>query len=311
MADIISSIPDEILLYILSFLPTKQVVATTILCKRWNLLWRSVPSFDFVYSDDYHWHKEEESYNHFLHSVYSFMHLRDLDQPLRRFSLNCDARLYDPASTDKWVRAAISGRVEHLHFKLLWNVLPSVVFSCKTLVVLKLEFLKVEDIHFFELPLLKILHLYHVYSSEGIHLSQLFAGSPNLEDLEAENTYICHESKFNRLPKLVRANIQAEFVPMEIVKNVEVLFIDWVMPVGFFSYYFPFLRKKKGISNVWVLILCVLQIFQGDLDSCFHNLVQLELKTLQHTEEWPLEVLEILKHCPKLQTLALYIYNKV
>jgi hypothetical protein len=45
--DIISTLPDEILCHILSFLETEQSVATTILSKRWNHLWRSVSTLCF------------------------------------------------------------------------------------------------------------------------------------------------------------------------------------------------------------------------------------------------------------------------
>ncbi|QCD89077.1 hypothetical protein DEO72_LG4g15 [Vigna unguiculata] len=91
MADLISSIPDDILLYILSSLPTKQVVATSVLSKRWNPLWRSVPSFDFSIC----YENREEACDHF-HSVYSFLRSRDRDQPLLRFRLNYFINCFNP-----------------------------------------------------------------------------------------------------------------------------------------------------------------------------------------------------------------------
>jgi len=252
MADMISNFPDDILLYILSFVPTKQVVVTSILCKRWNLLWRSVPSFDFHYEDLFDYDQEFDDDTHFLKSVDSFLLCRDTDQPIHRFRVNCFFNSYDPTYIVPWVKAAMSGRVQHMDFSLVsMNVLLSVVFSCKTLVVLKLAFLIVESIHLFELPSLKILHLNYVnyLHSEviAIDLSKLFSRSPNLEDLVVKYTYICHESKFNRLPKLIRANIDA-LVPTEIVKNVQVLFIDWVIvknACGFFLLLL-FISEKKG-----------------------------------------------------------------
>ena len=136
-----------------------------------------------------------------------------------------------------------------LHFT---HMLPSVVFSYKTLVVLKLAFTRVAYISSVDFPLLKILHLFSVSFSGDLDLSQLLPGCPNLEDLEAKGVACKIKGKFNSLPELVRASIDGHF-SLEIVKDVEVLFIDWVMPVRFLCYYFPFLREW-GISSVLISI---------------------------------------------------------
>lgn len=49
--DRISQLPEALLLRILSFLPAKDVVATMLLSKRWELLWMLVPKL--VYDDSY------------------------------------------------------------------------------------------------------------------------------------------------------------------------------------------------------------------------------------------------------------------
>ncbi|CAN6270104.1 unnamed protein product [Urochloa humidicola] len=44
--DRLSALPDELLHRVLSFLPSQEVVQTTVLSKRWTDLWRSVPCID-------------------------------------------------------------------------------------------------------------------------------------------------------------------------------------------------------------------------------------------------------------------------
>ncbi|ESW23315.1 hypothetical protein PHAVU_004G036500 [Phaseolus vulgaris] len=227
MADIVSGFPDSILCYILSFLPTKQVVATSVLSKRWNLLWRSVPSFDYEHHDPTGDYEDDlDACSDFLYSMFSHLLLRDMDKPLHRLRLTCCSG-YNHYSIEIWIEAALrrSSRLEHLDLNVYKDfVVPSVVFSCITLVVLKLANLVLKDVSFADFPFLKILHLNSISFSGCQDLfKQFLSGSPNLEDLEAKNLDSNPAEKVNRLPKLVRANIDAHIVPLENVKNVQVL----------------------------------------------------------------------------------------
>ncbi|TKY50413.1 F-box/FBD/LRR-repeat protein [Spatholobus suberectus] len=65
-----------------------------------------------------------------------------------------------------------------------------IVFSCKTLVVLKWTKVSMTHLSSVDLPLLKVLHLNLVDFFEGIDLAQLLFGCPNLEDLEAMSLYM-------------------------------------------------------------------------------------------------------------------------
>ncbi|KAK8469953.1 hypothetical protein PHAVU_004G016466 [Phaseolus vulgaris] len=258
MADIISDFPDSVLCYILSFLPTKEVVTTSVLSKRWKLLWRLVPSFDFDLQggiDD-----DKEFCSGFFQSLYSFLLFRDKRQLFHRFRLKCfcfcnhsGERIIEAETINvALLKSAMNknGRLEHLDLNLYWRLwVPSPVFRCKTLVVLKLANLTLKDVSFVDLPLLKILHLNYVYFEQD-DLPQFLSGTPNLEDLLVNNMTANSAEKFHRLPNLIDLK---------------------------------------------------------DLVFDLHNLVQLEL-TFVYCKEL-VEVLEVLKHCPKLQTLVISTYD--
>ncbi|XP_014491962.1 F-box/LRR-repeat protein 13-like [Vigna radiata var. radiata] len=210
MDDRMSSLADEILCYILSLLPTEQVIATSVLSKRWNLLWRSVPSLDFDTDNEDFWSLSEKTFNMFYSSVCSFLIDRG-DQPLHRFRLRSNFFCDDSKRFNKLIKDIVSksDKLQLLDLFALSNTLvPSVVFSFKTLVVLKLEAIPVEEVFFVDLPFLKILHLIHITFSIDIDLSQLLSGCPNLEDLKFKGLTCKTKGKFNRLPKLVRASIR-------------------------------------------------------------------------------------------------------
>jgi len=46
--DRISDLPDEIIHHILSFLPSSQITLTSLLSKRWNPLWLTIPNADRI-----------------------------------------------------------------------------------------------------------------------------------------------------------------------------------------------------------------------------------------------------------------------
>ncbi|XP_014522986.1 F-box/LRR-repeat protein At4g14103-like [Vigna radiata var. radiata] len=277
MADLISSLPDEIICYILSFLSSQQVVATSVLSKRWNILWRSVPSLDFNTIDEDFWlHNGQKTVKKFYFSVGSFL-VRRGDQPLHRFRLRCYPSMDITESIKTRIQTTLSGSCSvqildlYIHPKDFF--LPSMVFSFKTLVTLKLKFIIVEDMSFVDLPLLKILHLKYVYSLVEIDLSQIISGCPNLEKLKVSDLACEAKGKIIRLSKLVRASIDKLFLPLEIFKEVEVLKLNWIFQ-----------------PNIY-------------LNFDFNNLVQLQLTVAL---DWLL-VLKMLNHCSKLQSLVICI----
>ncbi|XP_057446555.1 F-box/FBD/LRR-repeat protein At4g00160-like [Lotus japonicus] len=288
MADLISSLPDSILCHILSFLPTKQAVATSVLSKRWMPLWRSVPTLDF---DDYNNHTHiKEDIDRFNQAVYAAILSRDLHHPIHKFRL--DSSYSDPATVSDWVHAVVQHRLQHLDLSVLRCLYAqqppnlSSIFTCKTLVVLKLHRTKLEPISAgsVDLPFLKLLHLQHLRFSKRACLAELLSGCPILEDFKAKSLFFLQDvadTEFKTLPKLLRAELPARIADflLGVVSNVKFLHIDEIdgsLGEGTKPYVFPM----------------------------FHNLTHLELEYRCYNDNWS-QVVELLQHCPMLQVLVI------
>ncbi|WVZ01046.1 hypothetical protein V8G54_027115 [Vigna mungo] len=182
-----------------------------------------------------------------------------------------------------WIQTALSesGRLQIIDLFCYWDniVIPSLVFSFKTPVVLKLEDTRLDHICFVDLPFLKILHLERIIFPIEDDPSQILSGCPNLEDLKFRDLSSQVKGKFIRLSKLVRASVDNLLISLETFKEAEVLRFDWLF----------------GLQLSLVLYL--------NFD--FNNLVQLQLTVFP---DWLL-VFKVLNHCPKLQSFVMCIYK--
>jgi len=134
--DRVSSLPDSIICHILSFLPTKYIVATSILPKRWKPLWLSVSTLDFI------------DYPAFLDTaplcclIYSVMLSRDNNLPIWSFRFLSSLKYDQPYYINQLIITATQRQTETLelsmNFHILDNSLVSKIFTCRTLTVLKL-----------------------------------------------------------------------------------------------------------------------------------------------------------------------------
>ncbi|XP_057446557.1 F-box/LRR-repeat protein At4g14103-like isoform X2 [Lotus japonicus] len=288
MVDRISILPDTILSHILSFLSTKEAVATSVLSKTWYPQWRSVSTLDF----------EDLNYSRFLHSVYRVILARDHNQPIHKFRLRFIAR-HDIDATDiyVWVNAAVQRRVHHLELSILYQfhltrfINLSAIFTCRTLVILKLNglFLKPCSFSSIDLPLVKVLHLECVPFAERGVFGQLLYGCPVLEDIKTKSIVFINQitdRKFGILPKLVRADISmynTNFLLVEAVKNVEFLRIHEMEHMHH--------RHDGGGKDPFVF-------------PEFPNLTHIELIYNCYVYDWS-QAVGLLKHCPKLQVLVI------
>lgn len=234
--DRISNLPDDILIHILSSLPTKQAFLTSILSKRWKNLWCYVPDLELEFVDAEAEEGKHSLFDEFVYSVLVSLESAGKQQKantrfsqlcIHSFILHVEHRMHD------WERV-----IPHLPYSIL---------TCETLVVLKLSFLHMgeefnNNNNAITLPSLKTLHLKYIRFQQEDDLVFLTDNCPNLEDLllfeinyDTSCSIVCAET----LTKLKRVDItDCDFyIPMEIVSNAE------------------FLRIK--LHKVCVIIICI------------------------------------------------------
>ncbi|KAH0865090.1 hypothetical protein HID58_082301 [Brassica napus] len=181
--DRISELSDDLLHKILLLVPTKVAVSTSILSKRWEYLWMWLPKLEYGHRRCSE--PESEKLQCFL----------ERNLPLHRapviesFRLQmCNSR-FKPESINTWVVVALSHCLRELDvlyepYPAKPNILPSNLYTCKSLVVLKLDggiLLNVPRM--VSLPSLKTLELHEVKYSKGETLQRLLSNCPILEDL--------------------------------------------------------------------------------------------------------------------------------
>ncbi|XP_057436217.1 F-box/FBD/LRR-repeat protein At5g56420-like [Lotus japonicus] len=284
--DRISALPDEMLIHILSFLPTKSAFATTVLSKRWTPLFHSLTA---VYFDD-EGVEDEKTCGRFIRFVDTI--LRVQQQPIKtfhlmltRFELCKDLRF----NVNRWVKAANQRGVENIELstsrcaaRLFFSF-----FTSQTLVVLKLNrfYMGSHDFESIDLPSLKILQLIDTEFLQKEDFKKLLSGCPILVDLYARVKFLSDRNNDNpgykTMPKLEKACITQLDVPFTVIYNVEFLRIEQMER-----------RYKDKYINSY---------YRGMPD--FQNLISIEL-TFASFHGW-VDVVEVLPYCPKLQSLAI------
>jgi hypothetical protein len=205
MDDRISNLPDSLIYHILSLLPTKQAVATSILSRTWKPFWTQLPTLDL---------KDQPTNppNTFTYSMHRILALHRAPV-LRNFSL----KWYTPCDSfdlDTWIHIAIERNVQQLKLEIYLNAeyeddedgsvsvdfnfgndvnviyygelffLPRRLYSSKTLVVMELTGgILLNPIYSCEFPSLKILCLHRIYYEYDDSLSRFLSCCPILEDL--------------------------------------------------------------------------------------------------------------------------------
>lgn len=189
----ISNLGDALLVHILSFLPTKDGVRTSVLAKRWQYLWMSIWNLEFREA-------APDKRMFFMNFVERVLLLRN-PVAITKFSLACDVLSCDDSSRiNAWISTALKNKVQVLDLCLDQEevvreplVLPRCLFTtCESLQVLKLDMVHLHlpqscSIYF---PSLKILTLKNVVFPDYYSAEQLLSATCLV--LEELNLIVCH-----------------------------------------------------------------------------------------------------------------------
>ncbi|XP_020872402.1 putative FBD-associated F-box protein At5g56700 isoform X2 [Arabidopsis lyrata subsp. lyrata] len=184
----ISDLSDELLVKILSFLPTQVAVSTSVLSKQWMFIWMWLPKLEFGFR---------------VRSRYACLRdFIDKNLPLHKapiiesLCLSSFCGLLQPEDLKSWVGIAVSRYVRELSinyssYDRSVALLPCSLYRCKSLVTLKLigKKILVDVPPTVCLPSLKTLRLDSVTYSKDESLRLLLSCCPVLDDLFIDQDY--------------------------------------------------------------------------------------------------------------------------
>ncbi|XP_058179513.1 F-box/LRR-repeat protein At3g59200-like [Rhododendron vialii] len=264
--DRISKLPNSLIAQILSRLPTKYAVATSVLSTRWKQLWTSITSFDI---DDRlllcpHNKSSDPSLQRSFTSFVGRVLLHHVSC-VQRFSLKC-CQSYDPLLVNGWIADTLLRNVRELDLDFSirmehCTMLPQDLYTCRTLVVLKLK--AYGDMNsvptLVSLPSLRIQHLNCIRLDDD-SINRFLFGCPVLEE-----------------PSMIEC----------VGKNVSVINIVAPMLKSLFMHdcLFPYRRPPHGFERKIVLdtpTLLYLEINDSTEDGCYlvvnlHHLIRAEV----------------------------------
>ena len=188
--DRISELPDDIILNILSFLPTLVAVRMSLLSKRWRHMWSLVPALDFCYSRDVDNFRTRDEENTEAKKLYKF-----LDECLKRpyadatiTKFKLDMEFFgSSARVDGWLWFPVNKNVKELEIRIgnitsILYSLPRSILHLRSLTLLRLSGVVLGRLSTASLPSLKALNFDDVDMDDQT-LDNILLGSPSLEEL--------------------------------------------------------------------------------------------------------------------------------
>lgn len=177
--DIISDLPDDLLLRILSFVHTKTASDAQLLSKRWLNLWKKLPAL----YHDYTSHRSQSQFLAFMNKTLELLESPVLESLYVRI-------VPTETSSGVMLRGYLLAKlhVRELNFVSISPIALQVkkgIYQFQTLVILRIECFSLEDGYGNQIRLqsLKVLQLRCVRYSSDASLSILLTSLPSLQDL--------------------------------------------------------------------------------------------------------------------------------
>lgn len=254
IVDRLSSLPEEILSHILSLMPTKFAMRTSVLSKRWRHTWNLVHNLDF---DDNHPFPELDRFTEFVDRVFDLCKTTQV----KIFRLNF-FRFYIPESTvSKWINKALRLNVCEIDVRVRHLELPLSLFNVETLTKLTLHFTFLHcpflDLQSsVNLPCVKNLEIV-ILNEPCEHVFKVIHGCPKLESLSLRIRWWNHEEDYSlKLPTLKRLELSISESTSLInkvvvnVPNLEYLLVDGILCSHLVLENLPSLVKAKTSCEV-------------------------------------------------------------
>ncbi|KAM6594846.1 hypothetical protein CsatA_002549 [Cannabis sativa] len=200
--DRISKLPDALILHILSFLPTVDVVSTSLLSNRWKRMWYLVPNLSFfIIASSYKSTQDREKLCNYVDSCLEHRKkamFYNCNSVLTSFKLQMDC--YERTKNlylDKWLAFAVEKKVTEVNLCLseevggdedgsiyyLYCIPETLLVKAIYLTILELNTVLLDSGYSYSFPSLKSLSLTNVDILDTSVVDKLLLGSPSLEKL--------------------------------------------------------------------------------------------------------------------------------
>ncbi|CAN0891163.1 Disease resistance-like protein DSC1 [Linum grandiflorum] len=332
-----NDLPDDVLCHMLSFLQSKDSVATSILSRRWRHLWTSITSLDF---DDQSFcfrrnTKSSSSFSMFVDTT--LMNHKNLSG-LTSFRLSCCQSLSDSSQLHRWIRSVSGPQLEEfvIWIKPTSQILPQLDLAdirlSKRLRVLKLRnciLLRANtDLQSLSFPTLKTLELSNVYIADVHQFNSLLEESligPEIEELSVhlqasrlvdlgQNLFtkaknlralkLCNGIRICSIPTtFLRPKLKVlELAGVTVRESSESQFRAWIQAV-----------ISPEIETLHICLEGIHSTIQvGEKEDTLFALKALRVLKLGSSNEHSFNGLEIYSSClPSLVTLELYQFHRM
>ncbi|XP_060965783.1 F-box/LRR-repeat protein At3g26922-like [Cannabis sativa] len=239
--DRISKLPNSVIVHILSFLKTENVVPTCVLSKRWKFIWYSVPTIFFSMTglcsrmDTAQYLEWQQDPEKFYIYVEKYLEHRKKGMYFIENSISTSFKLemfgyYKKSKAgivDKWLAFAVENKVKEINLSIgrdkdnggCCYCLPKILVNATYLTILELCGVGLNTSHSFNFPSLKTLSLEYVWLSHTAKedvVVKFLLGCHSLEKLQ-----LCRYEFLHIDGKLRLGSLSLKFLELEHTINVD------------------------------------------------------------------------------------------